>query len=190
MKKKNLLLLIFVLIIFALASCFVLEKIKSSQESQIVSLKAKIVPMQFTMTQDGNSIVVDYEFLDLREDVVASDTVRLRGNELFIDCVVKNYNSDIKVAFPVILYTNVIPSAQGTVIAQVYNNDSFPNIFRGVKDNEKKKLRSLYSEVLKEVSDKNAFRSSPHILAEKDPKKYQLVSRIRGGLEIISIKGN
>ena len=167
-------------ILFA-TSCFILDKIKASQENEIMSLKAKIVPMMFNVVQKDDAFEVTYSFLDLAGNVIKQKTSLIRGNELFVDCIVKNFSSNVKVAFPVVLYSNLISSSEGIDIV----NDEFPEIFRGVTAREAKQLRKLYTEVLNETKDKNAFRSSPHVVVTNKKVEYQLVSRIRGGLEIL-----
>ena len=171
-------------ILFA-TSCFILDKIKASQENEIMSLKAKIAPMMFNVVQKDDAFEVTYSFLDLSGNVIKQKTSLIRGNELFVDCIVKNFNSNVKVAFPVVLYSNLISSSEGVEIVNDYNNDSFPEIFRGVTAREAKQLQKLYKEVLNETKDRNAFRSSPHVVVTNKKVEYQLVSRIRGGLEIL-----
>lgn len=166
-------------------SCFVLDKIQDAQEAKIVSLKSKIVPMRFSVQKRGNSFEVEYSLLDLKGKILKTKKEVLRGNELFVDCVVKDFNSDAKVAFPVVLYSNVVSSSDGVLFAYEYNRDGFPEIFHGVPEKEKKRLVKLYAEVLNETENRNTFRSSPHILATEKKETYVLVSRIRGGLEIL-----
>lgn len=187
MKKIKKFVFIFLLLAgnFILTSCFILDKFQESKEREIISLKAKIVPLTFTVVQKENSFEVVYSFLDISGNVVKENSATIRGNELFIDCIVKDFNADIKVAFPVVFYSNAVPSSEGIVIVNEYNNEGFPEIFRGVTAHEVKKFKKLYVEVLNEAQDRNAFRSSPHVVASKKPETYQLVSRIRGGLEIL-----
>lgn len=185
MKKKTFILTVLFVVILLCASCFILDALRHSQEKEITSLKAKIIPLEFTLLKNDQYMEVKYSFLDIAGQPVCSKTETLRGNELFIDCVVKQLNNDIKVAFPVILYSNVIPAAEGIVLVQEYNNNGFPEIFHGVSAKEKKHLERIYAEVLQEINDTEAFRSSPHIMASTTKTTYQLVARIRGGLEII-----
>ncbi|MEL3907423.1 MAG: hypothetical protein P1P64_00200 [Treponemataceae bacterium] len=187
MKKITKFIISFLLLALALffISCFVLDKIQDLQEQEIVSLKSKIIPMRFTLQQRGSSFEVEYSLLDLKGDIIKTKKELIRGNEFFIDCIVKDFNSDVKVAFPVIFYSNVMASSDGVLIAYEYNKDGFPDIFRGVTTKEKKRFVKLYDEVLNETKSKNTFRSSPHILATEKKETYVLVSRIRGGLEIL-----
>lgn len=188
MKKRNLVLLLLLIIILIFASCFILDKIKTSQENEISSLKSRIVSLEFSLVKDDNSMKLDYAFLDLSGNKIKTGSERIRGNELFIDCIVKKYNSEIKIAFPVIFYSNKIASSDGLRVVELYNNNGFPEIFRGVNSKERKRLKKIYSEVLQELSDKNAFRSSPHILARDEVQNYHLIARVRGGLEILKVE--
>lgn len=182
MKKG--ILIIFILFILILVSCFLLDKIRNRQENTILALKSKIVPLTFVLEQDGSNIIIEYSFKDLVGNTVYTGKDSLRGKELFIDCIVKEFDSETKLAFPVVFYSDVVAAIDGIQIVELYNNSGFPEIYRGVDANTVQKITKMYSSVLDLTDDKKAFRSSPHVVATKGKVAYQLLLRVRGGLEI------
>lgn len=183
--KKIVAVILLIVGVIAVTSCFILDKLQESKENEVLSLTAKIVPLEFDLISNGDHIEVDYRFLDLAGNLIAEDKVSLRGNELFVDCVVKELDSKTKVCFPVLFYSNIVPSSEGVSIVEAYNNNGFPEIFKGVSKKEAKKIKAMYTEVLEHAHDVSAFRSAPHVVAKKNITTYQLVARIKGGLELL-----
>ncbi|PIE98711.1 MAG: hypothetical protein CR988_02095 [Treponema sp.] len=186
--KKMRLVALQVLVVLSVFSCALLDKIISGQEESIFALKSQIVSMKFEVSKQGNNeMLVSYAFYNLSgQKLGLSQTVKLRGSELFIDCRVERLNSKYSIVFPYAFYSNIISASEGRVIVNDYKNSSgYPGIFEGVNYSEKRKIQKLYDGILNNKPTKHSFRSSPHIVIRPNKTGYKLVSRVRGGIEIL-----
>lgn len=90
--------------------------------------------------------------------------------------------------FPVILYSNSISSSDGVSIAYDYNKDDYPEIF-AITAKEENVLPG-FTKGFDGINRQKSFSLKSSCFSHRKKEHYILVSRIRGGLEILKATDN
>lgn len=187
LKLKHIFTFLFIVLIFTgILACTLLESIEEKQKYDIYNLKQEIVPLKFSMQKENNRILFFYTFYDLNKNAISTEkTIRINGDELFLECIVTELDGYRKAVFPFRIYSNIIPPSQGFVIVKEYNRDGFPLIFNGVKSRQAKYLKKIYMDICNKTLSPKWCYSAVHKKAESKPEKQKLAVRIKGGIEIL-----
>lgn len=173
--------------ILMLTYCSILESVEEKRKHDIYNFKQEIVPMKFIITKKTDYLSFSCAFYDLNKNKISDDKlISIKGNELFLECIVTELNGYAKAVFPYRVYSNIVPPSQGVIIVNDYNKNDFPAIFAGVKSRQEKLLKKIYKDICKSNFKSKWYYSVVHKPAELKPKKEKLVVRVKGGIEILS----
>lgn len=197
---KKILIIISIIIIILIAAIYFFDILNTGQEKKIELLEQKIsllkkenVPLRFKITKrEENTITLVTKFYDAQDNVVKRITQEIEGNELHFDFLIFKVK-DQNLIFPYKIYTDLIAPDDGIIITDHYTVDEFPQIFfyQGI-DNELKEIMIEIFEKIKSNnydSKDNYFGSAVHDVPEfksfETNKIYSIVTRTKGGIEII-----
>jgi hypothetical protein len=203
MAKK---LIIFVIIIAVLgaASYFIFSKITQNQRKKIASLEQKIsalqnenVPLRFKIlekTDDNMKIAV--KFFDSKGNDIKRMVYDIKGNELQFDfIVIKLKDKESNLVFPYKIYSDKIAPDNGIKLAESYTVNGFPQIFFNGDSYPDSELDSFFIEIFDKIlkdkitAEDDYFGSMVHDIPEyrsfKTNTVYKIVTRIKGGIEVI-----
>ena len=168
-----------------------------SLQTEISALKEELVPVRFKIIEKtDSSVTVEMRFYDADNKEISIKKLKLNGTELTFDFnVVKmknNRKSDSYLFFPIKVFTDRIPPADGVEISGEYNKNEFPAIYdgSGLSENDRKVVTDLYKIILeKEPIIIEHFGSAVHDLKTISELKTGFIYRLvchqsSGGMEI------
>jgi len=203
MKK----LIIFVLIagIIGTAGYYGFEWYKGQQEVKIAKLEEKIhflkdetVPIRFkVLEKDTSSIKFVMKFYEQdSEEAFNQDTVTLEGQELSFDFYVvpvkDTSGREVKIAFPVKIFTNKIAAKDGKLLFNYYDDHGFPQVFGStaadtsyvnrmselffkIKAGDTEDIEGIFGSMVQDIQHLNEFAVG---------HKYEIIIHTKGGIEI------
>ena len=197
---KKYIIVILLLLIVAAGATFFLTQYDSIQKKKIeeltlniAELKAEHVPILFKIverTDSGMQVVV--KFFDAEDNELTRKEYSLRGKELSFDFQVIPIDKSY-LAFPYKIYSDQIAPVDGIDLIENYDKAGFPQVFyqSDLSVDNKRVLASIFEKVKagKILDEKNTFGSVVHdfegIKSFETGLIYKIVSRTKGGIEII-----
>lgn len=202
---KKLLLFIVLLAIIGTAGYYGFEWYKGKQEIKIAKLEDKIhflkeetVPIRFkVLEKDTAKITFLIKFYDQdSEDAFNIDTITMAGQELSFDFYVvpveDSTGREVKIAFPVKIFTNKIAAKDGRVLFQYYDDEGFPQVFANasadsayvnrmselfskIKNGDTESIEGIFGSMVQDIQQLNEFAEG---------KIYEIIIHTKGGIEI------
>ncbi len=186
--KKSLIFLVLIAIfanINYLNASGVLDSTAEKQKKDIYNLKQEIIPIKFSIKKNAENFNIKFSFYDLNKNrIMKKENFSIRGNELFLECIVVNISRSAKAVFPYRIYSEQLPPSKGLMILDKYDYHGEPAIFNGIKTRQMRYLKSVYADLKNKDFSKKWFYSVVHTKVPEQEEKYKLVCRIKGGLEI------
>lgn len=175
-----------------MAGCRQKEKIAALEE-RIDMLQTEYVPLRFKiLSRENEAIKVALKFYDGDGKVISRTTKILKGRELSVDFYVVPIKSRY-LAFPVKIFTDQMAPDNGESLTEYYDKEGFPQIFFSEKLNKKLTggLEIIFKKITEDdfdADDKyfgNMVHDIPELKAYKTGEIYRIVSRTKGGIEVI-----
>jgi len=197
---KKIFIIISIIIIVIVAAIYFFDILNTGQQKKIELLEQKIsllkkenIPLRFKITdREDDKITLVMKFYDAEDNVVKRVTQEIEGREVHFDFLIFKIK-DQNLIFPYKIYSDLIAPDNGIIITEHYTVDEFPQIFF-YKDMDKE-LKEFMTEIFNKIKNNNydskdnyfgsAVHDIPEFMSFKTNKIYSIVTRTKGGIEII-----
>ncbi len=163
----------------------------ASLKSAVAALERAHVPLRFKVEgRTAGGVAVKLKLYDMDDKEIAVARRTLPGESLFLDFVTvpvaKRY-----LHFPKALFTEAVPAEAGVALFPLYDDDGFPRVFAaaGIDGAARDELEALFGRLKQGQAVGGVFGNAVHDVKEFKRFEvgvvYQVVSRLKGGLEIV-----
>ncbi len=163
----------------------------ASLKSSIAQLKEEHVPLRFQIaSRSEHGLKTKIKLYDMDDTEITTTEIAMEGESLFWDFVCVPVAGKY-IAFPNLVFTEVVPAEQGLSLFSYYDRDGFPQVFakKDMSESLKADLRGLFSRLKQGGMPSDAFGNAVHDIKEFKSFEtgivYKVVARLQGGIEIV-----
>lgn len=182
------------LLVMAFVGCKLVSRFQEERINELTEaieyVKDETVPMEFSIKESSKGKKeVTVGFYDLAGKYIGRKSIKIEGNDIYLEFRVIKLDSKNYMFFPYVIYSNSVSSEEGEKIIGLYKgNENFPAIYRQIEtffdknkiDPEKlqtykEKITELYGYVLEDKLDlvEDQFGSAVHDYEKQGITKFK-----------------